>query len=430
MSRRLDGPGDGPRPAGGSAPVSWRVVQGAILVLAAGFFLFGLRSVLNPFLLYWVLVALLVPFRGLPGHAWMLTVATAAAVFWVLATAGSLLAPFFLAFVLAYILDPVVDRVQAIAPRVGRTGAIVLVAVPFALAGAGVATLGVPAFARQAAALAAEAPRVLATVSSWIGAVDPSNPGFDLPLVDEEALLARIRRLDAQTISAFLQERLAVLAQGAWTAVLGLGRGLATLVTVAGYVVLTPVLAFYLLRDYDRIVARAAALLPARVRPEAAGFFREYDGLLSRYLRGQVSVALVVGGITWLGLLVVGFPYSFLLGALVAVLGVVPYLGVILSLVPAVIIALASADPGTSLIKVGVVYGVAQALEGAVVSPRIVGDSVGLHPVWILLSLSLGGFVFGFAGLLIGVPLAVGVKLLLGRGVERYKASDLYRGRV
>lgn len=428
MSLRPERPRDGS--ATGGASVSWRAVQGAVLVLAAGFFLFGLRSVLNPFLLYWVLVALLVPFRGLPGHAWMLTVATAAAVFWVLATAGSLLAPFFLAFVLAYILDPVVDRVQALLPRVGRTGAIALVAVPFVLAGAGVVVLGVPAFARQAVALAAEAPRVLATISGWIGTVDPTDPGFDLPLVDEAAILAQLRQLDAQTISGFLQDRLAGLAQGVWSAVLGLGRGLATLVTVAGYVVLTPVLAFYLLRDYDRIVSRAGTLLPARVRPEAAGFFREYDGLLSRYLRGQVSVALVVGGITWLGLLVVGFPYSFLLGVLVAVLGVVPYLGVILSLVPAVIIALASADPTTSLIKVAVVYGVAQALEGAVVSPRIVGDSVGLHPVWILLALSLGGFAFGFAGLLIGVPLAVGVKLLLIRGVERYKASDLYRGRV
>lgn len=411
----------------GGASASWRAAQAAVLVLAVGFFLFGLRGVLNPFLLYWVLVALLVPFRGLPGHAWTLAVATAATLFWVLTTAGSLLAPFFLAFVLAYILDPLVDRVSARLPRIGRTGAIALVAVPFALAGAGVALLGVPAFASQAAAFAAEAPRVLSTVSDWVDTVDPDAPGFDLPLVDEAALLAQLRQLDASTISGFLQERLASLAQGAWTAVLGLGRGLATLVTVAGYVVLTPILAFYLLRDYDRIVARAETLLPARVRPEAAGFFREYDRLLSRYLRGQVSVALIVGGITWLGLLVVGFPYSFLLGALVAVLGVVPYLGVILSLVPAVIIALASADPGSSLIKVAVVYGVAQALEGTVVSPRIVGDSVGLHPVWILLSLSLGGFVFGFAGLLVGVPLAVGAKLLIVRGLDRYKASDLYR---
>ena len=125
--------------------------------------------------------------------------------------------------------------------------------------------------------------------------------------------------------------------------------------------------------------------------------------------------------------MIVGFPYAFVLGVTVAVLGVVPYLGVVVSLIPAVILALVSEDIGMSLLKVGVVYGVAQGLESAVLSPRIVGESVGLHPVWILLALSLGGFFFGFVGLLIGVPLAVAVKLLLVRTLERYRDSALYR---
>lgn len=402
------------RRTGDAGAVAWRVAQAAVLVLVAGFFLHSLRGVLNPFLLYWVLLGLLVPFRKVPGHSWMITVATALALFWVLATAGSLLAPFFLAFVLAYILDPVVDRLEAVR-RISRTAAIFLVVIPFLAAGAVVLVVGVPALLRQALVMADEAPRVLAALQE-----------IDLPFIDESALLARFHELDGETIAEFLQSRLAGLADGARAAVLGLGRGIATLVTVAGYVVLTPVIAFYLLRDYDKIIARAQALLPSRLRSEAVPFFAEYDALLSRYLRGQVLVAVIVGCITWLGLWIVGFPYSFLLGALVAVLGVVPYLGVVLSLVPAVLIAVVSPDPWTALLKVAVVYTVAQGLEGIVVGPRVVGDSVGLHPVWILLALSLGGFVFGFVGLLLAVPLAVGVRLLLARALERYKASPLY----
>ena len=404
----------------------WRVVQGAVLVLVAGFFLFSLRELLNPFLLYWVFIGLLAPFRGVRGHALMVTVATLLACVWVLDTAGSLLAPFFLAFVLAYILDPVADRVSA-HPRIGRTAAIFLILVPFLAVGAVVVVVGLPAFVRQAAALIDEAPRFLGELTAWVRGLDPANLGVDIPLVDEAALLARVQALDAQSVTDFLQTRHAELTQRAWTTVLGLGRGFGTLLTVFGYLVLTPVLMFYLLRDYDLIVARVGDLLPGTLRSGASSFLRDYDALLSLYLRGQVSASLLTGGITWLGLLLVGFPYSFLLGATVAVLGVVPYLGVTVSLIPALVIALVSPDVGMSLLKVVVVYGVAQALESTVISPRIVGDSVGLHPVWIVLSLSLGGFFFGFAGLLIGVPLAVGVKLLVVRALERYKTSSLYK---
>jgi predicted PurR-regulated permease PerM len=108
---------------------------------------------------------------------------------------------------------------------------------------------------------------------------------------------------------------------------------------------------------------------------------------------------------------------------------VVPYLGIVLSLIPAIFIALVSGRVGVSLLKVAVVYGLAQLLEMAVISPRIVGESVGLHPVLVLLALALGGFFFGFVGLLIGVPAAAIGKLLVGRGLQRYKASDFYRGR-
>lgn len=406
-------------PRGDWSDGPWRVAQAAVLVLVAGFFLYSLQDLLNPFLLYWAFIALLVPFRGVPGHALVVAVATLLAGVWVLDTAGSLLAPFFLAFVLAYILDPVADKVSG-HRRINRTAGIFLILVPALAAGVAVLGFGLPEVVRQGGDL-------IAYLTDWVRGLDPADLELDIPFVDEAAALATLQAIDAETVGALLEDRKATIARGAWETFLGLGRGLGALFTVLSYLVLTPVLMFYLLRDYDRIIARADALLPGRVREGARDFFREYDDLLSRYLRGQVATALLTGAITWIGLLIVGFPYAFMLGVTVAVLGVVPYLGVVVSLIPAVILALIGDDIGVSLLKVGIVYGVAQGLESAVISPRIVGESVGLHPVWILLALSLGGFFFGFVGLLIGVPLAVAVKLLLVRSLERYRDSALYQ---
>ncbi len=407
-------------------PPTWRVVQGAVVVLAAGFFLFSLDEILNPFLIYCAFIALLIPFRGIRGHTHMVSVATVLMALWVLHTAGSLLGPFFLAFVLAYILDPVVDRVSS-HPKLGRTASIFLILVPFLGVGALVFVVGLPQLVGQARGFIDEAPRFVTEFRGWVQGLTPESLGFDIPLVDEAALLERVQSLDAQSVGQFLEARRAELADRAWSAVLGLGRGFGTLFTVFGFLVLTPVLMFYLLRDFDLIVARGGELVPGKFKAAANRFASDFDRLLSSYLRGQVSAALITGGITWLGLLIVGFPYSFLLGALVAVLGVVPYLGVIVSLIPALLIALFSGAIGVSLLKVAIVYGVAQGLESTVISPRIVGESVGLHPVWILLALSMGGFYFGFVGLLIGVPIAVALKLLLVRGLERYRRSGLYK---
>jgi predicted PurR-regulated permease PerM len=142
-----------------------------------------------------------------------------------------------------------------------------------------------------------------------------------------------------------------------------------------------------------------------------------------------VTVAIALGLITGAGLWITSFPYAGTLGLIVAIFSMVPYLGLILSLIPAIFIALVSGSVGISLVKVAAVYGISQLLEATVISPRIVGESVGLHPVWVVLALALGGFYFGFVGLLIGVPAAAVTKLLIFRGLERYKSSDFYQGR-
>lgn len=406
-----------------SPRASWPWIQAAAVLLVFALFLWSVGEALNPLLLFLALLALLVPYRGVPGRTLLLGVAGVLTVLWVLTTTGSLLAPFVVALGIAYLLDPLVDRLES--RGVHRALAIGLLALPVAgLLAVGV-FVGLPALGQQVAELIDRAPVLLERVARWIGGLRERLRG--MPLVGDE-LLARLEDIDADGVVAFLEDRRAELANRAWEGVLGLGRGIGSVFTVLGYVVLTPVLAFYLLRDWDRLTEGLAGLLPLDRRAAITSFAREYDRLLARYMRGQITVALTIGLITALGLWVARFPYPFLVGVAVAVFSVVPYLGLVLSLIPAVLIALMSGDVGLSLLKLAVVFGIAQGLEGAVVSPRIVGESVGLHPVWVVLALAAGGFYFGFVGLLLAVPGAVGIKLLVIRGVARWRASDTFRG--
>lgn len=404
----------------------FRVVLAALVILVFGFFLWSLRSFLSPFLLFWVLVGVMWPFRGTRGHTGILITAALLTLLWVLDTTGFLLAPFVLALVLAYILDPLVDRLAL--HRVPRSLAILALALPvFAAVALGV-VFGLPALFRQVGDLIQQTPALLERLSGWLEGLDDLLLGVDLPVIDEAALVERLRGINSEDVIAMLEEQLQLITDRLWTGVLGVGRGIGAALSILGYVVLTPVITFYLLRDYDELVARVRELLPARIRPQVVSFARDYDRDLSAYLRGQITVALIIGSLTAVGLWILQFPYAFMLGAAVAVFGLVPYVGLVVSLVPAVLIALLTPSPLIGLAKVGGVFAAAQALEGAVVSPRIVGDSVGLHPVWVVLALSVGGFFLGFLGLLLGVPIAVGIKLMVVRALEHYRRTALYHG--
>jgi predicted PurR-regulated permease PerM len=404
----------------------WRGVEAAAVVLVLAFFLYATRAILNPVLLFALLWAVLLPFRGREGHAALVSVAGLVTLVWLLLSTGSLLAPFILAVMLAYMIDPLVDRLER--RRVPRALGIALLALPALALLTVVFLFVVPAALRELGELVQQAPVFFERLRAWIESGRERLLSIDLPLVDEEDLIARLEAVDADAVVAALEERRAALAAQVWSGVLGLGRGLGTVFTVLGYVALTPVLTFYLLRDWDRLTASAADLLPRARRDQVISFATECDQMISKYLRGQVTVALAMGIITGVGLWLASFPYAGTLGLIVAVFSIVPYLGVVLSLIPAIFIALVSGSVGISILKVVIVYGGAQFLESAVISPRIVGESVGLHPVLILLALALGGFFFGFVGLLIGVPAAAIGKLLIVRALRHYKTSAFYRG--
>ncbi len=407
--------------------VDWRWVHGVAVLGVLGLYLFEVNEVLSPLVLFVALLVLLTPYTGSTFHRLVVGTTTVLLGLWLLRAMGTLLAPFVLAFFLAYILDPVVDRLERL--RLSRGVAVLILGLPVAGLLVLLLVFGIPALTGQVESLIRRAPELVDRVARWIEGLRQGLLGVDIPFIDDTALAARLRELTPERITEYLQARRAAIAQHGWQAVLGVGRGLVGVLTVLGYVVLTPVLTFYLLRDYDGMVARLGTYVP---RPRQAGwsaFVKEYDRLLSRYLRGQLIEAALVGVLTWVGLWIAGFPYSGLVGAVAGVFNLVPYLGLVVSLVPGLIIAVVSGSFLANLVKLAVVFFVVQFLDGNVLGPRVVGGSVGLHPVWVILALAIAGFFFGFVGLLLAIPGAILVKLLVGLGLGRYRESELYLGK-
>jgi len=332
--------------------LDWRHVHVGIALLVAALLLYTLLPVLSPLLLYLALMALLSPYAGTRTYAVVAATGGVLVGFWLLRTLGTLLAPFVLAFVLAFILDPLVDRIERW--RLPRPLAVASLALPALALLAVIVFWGLPSLAEQAGVLVRQVPAAVSRAAGWLEKLRTGQ--VHVPFVPEQVLMEHLRSLSPERVVQFLQDQQAAIAQRVWSAVLGVGRGFATVLTVLGYVVLTPVLTFYLLRDYDLLIARMAGLVPPASRPAVGGFFTEYETLLSRYLRGQLMEAALVGVLTWLGLWVLGFPYAGLVGVVAGVFNMVPYLGLPVSLVPAFIIALLSGDILSSLLKVGIVF--------------------------------------------------------------------------
>lgn len=407
-------------------PFNWRTWHAVVVLGVLGLFLFSIRSILNPFILFLLLLFLVQPYSGTRFHIMLVSTSALLTFIWMLDTTGFLLAPFVLALVLAYIQHPMIARLER--RGLSRLAATVLLALP-AIAILGVILfVGIPALSAQIAELIRGTPAFLQTFTLRLEAWQAQLQSRDLPWLDEQAMVDRLRSIQPEAVMAWMQQRQAAIAQGVWTGLTGVGKGLGAVLSLLSYVFLTPIITFYLLRDWHSIQARLRELVPGPYRDRVVGFASEYDRLLARYLRGQVLAAAIVGVLTWLGFLIAGFPYALLLGAVAGVFNIIPYMGLVASLIPALVIALFSASPLIALAKIAAVFAVVQVLDSSVIGPRVVGEAVGLHPVWVLLALAVTGYFFGFVGLLIAVPLAVLVKLLLGYALDRYRTSTLFRG--
>lgn len=404
----------------------WPSIYVAVVALCALAFLFSVKTVLSPILVFIILMLLISPWAGTRMHLLVVMSATTLLFFWLLDTLGSLLAPFILAFVLAYILDPLVDRLVARGMR--RGFAVLAVFVPIIVLVTVSAIFGVPALAQQIQHLIEQVPEALQKGVAWIQGLRARVMASNLPFLKGEALARALDSFSPERVTEYLNARQAEIGNRVWRGVLGVGKGISIALGILGYFVLTPVLTIYLLKDFDKLTARAGSLIPRDRRATWIPFIKEYDRLLASYLRGQVIAGLIVGVLTFFGLWIAGFPNPGLVAVVAGVFNVIPYLGLIVSLIPAIIIALLSGDVAASFLKIGIVFAIVQTIDSTITGPRIVGESTGLHPVWVILALAVGSSFFGFTGLLLAMPAAVFIKLLVRDAIVRYRQSRVFEG--
>ena len=318
------------------------------------------------------------------------------------------LMPFVLAGMLAYLGDPLADRLEKLG--LGRTLAVTIVFVVILLLTVGALLLLIPLISRQVDNLIQNLP----SYGAWIR--DTAVPWVQAKLRLDPHTFATGRVMDA------VKEHI-----GSIGSVIGkLSRsGVGVLMWMTN-LVLIPVVAFYLLRDWDRLVAWIDAMLPRSIEPTVAHLARESDKVLGAFVRGQLLVMLALGIFYGAGLALVGLSVGPLIGMIAGLLSFVPYLGFIIGFGAAVIAVLVQYGDWTHLLLVCGVFVIGQLLEGYVLVPKLVGDKIGLHPVAVIFAVLAGGYLFGFLGVLLALPAASVILVLLRYLTERYRMSGLY----
>jgi predicted PurR-regulated permease PerM len=244
-----------------------------------------------------------------------------------------------------------------------------------------------------------------------------------------QSRFARYIGVDGESIRGSLS---GIMSQGtAWLSTLlkSLWNGGRALLDIISLFVVTPVVAFYLLYDWDRMVARVDELLPRDHVDEIRELARQIDRAIAAFVRGQGLVCLILGAVYATGLAVVGLNFGVLIGICAGLISFIPYAGFTLGFVVSMGVALVQFLPEWQwVVAVVAVFMIGQFIEGYVLQPRLLGHSVGLHPVWLLFSLFAFGLLFGFVGLMIAIPAAAAVAVLVRFGLKRYMESPIYRG--
>jgi predicted PurR-regulated permease PerM len=342
--------------------------------------------------------------------------AAAALLLWTVWALYDTLFPVLLGFALAYAFDPLADRLER--RGLSRTAAVSLIVTAVLLAGAAALALVIPPLLAEARGFALDFPGYAAAAHDRASALlEPY--GVRLPHGKDE-LLARLKDwLEGLSLAAL--SPVGVLAGRLFSNAAGTLVGLLNLVVV-------PVVFFYFLRDISSIRRGTLALAPPRHRPAFAARLDEADRVFSGYLRGQLTVALILAAVYALGLWLVGIRFGVLIGIVSGLLNVIPYLGVALGLSASLIMAVVDFTGWGSVAGVLLVFALAQTAEGFFITPRIVGDKVGLSAVETIIALIVGGELGGLAGMLLAIPVAGCAKAWAGDAAAAWRRSDLYRG--
>jgi predicted PurR-regulated permease PerM len=322
---------------------------------------------------------------------------------------GDVLTPFVIGGALAYLFDPVADRLER--AGLSRTAATAIIAVGASLLFTVIALLVIPALISQMIDLVNVMPEMLSQFRTFVNDQFPS-------VADEKSSARQILASFGETA----REQGVKLLNTALESAL-------SLINVIVLLVIVPVVAVYLLLDWDRMIAAIDDLLPRDHAPTIRRLAAEMDKTMAGFIRGMGTVCLILGSYYAISLMLVGLNFGLIVGAIAGLITFIPYLGALIGGALAIGLAIFQfwGDP-VSIGLVAVIFVIGQFCEGNFLTPKLVGSSVGLHPVWLLLALSIFGSVFGFVGMLVAVPAAAMIGVLVRFAVEQYQIGRLYQG--
>ncbi len=346
-----------------------------------------------------------------PMTFWIVALVLFVATLWLL---RGILLPFVAGMALAYLLDPVANRLERLG--VNRLVATLVIIGIFIVGLILIFIVFVPIVAGQLSSFVDKVPAYVIRLQSL--ATDPERPW--LRKIVGESLVDT-----GKSTGDLVKEGMGWLA----TFVASLWSGGQALISIMSLLIVTPVVAFYLIHDWHRLVATVDAWVPLPYREVVRGLAREIDDALAGFVRGQTGVCLILGSFYAVSLSFAGLNFGMLIGLGAGLITFVPYLGSLTGLVIGVAVAIAQFWPDyvPVLTVLGIFFG-GQFIEGYVLSPKLVGESIGLHPVWLMFALFAFGYLFGFVGLLVAVPAAAAAGVLVRFGLRRYLASPLYTG--
>lgn len=326
---------------------------------------------------------------------------------------SGVITPFIAGAALAYFLDPLADRLEA--RGLSRALSTTIIGLVMLAIGVVALIIIVPLLLDQAKQIVETAPVYAAALRDWISTVGAERaPNL---FAEGSVVMQNLGALQEQVRDWSLS-----LVKSAWSS------GLA-LIDYALLLVVTPVVAFYLLLDWDNMVAEIDGWLPRQHKSEIRRIAREIDRVLAGFVRGQISVCLILGTFYAAALLIIGLNFGLLVGLFAGLISFIPFVGSILG--GALSIGIATFqfwDQPEMIGAVVITFVIGQAVEGNYLTPKLVGGSVGLHPVWLMFALSAFGALMGFTGLLIAVPTAAAIGVFSRYALEQYKSGRLYRG--
>lgn len=419
-----------PTPSAAAGRPSQLAVEFLPIAVLLGLLLWGVRDVVTPLVVFPLLLYALWPTRVSVLGRRTLVVASLVFALWFVSEIRVVLMPFVLAFAVAYLLAPAVDAL--VRRRVPRAAAIPIVFLPFLGVIVALTLVLVPEMEHQLLDIVAQVPALIKRIVDWALAlrtrlVATGGAGFL-----SEAQLQRLESLQASDLVTMVSGKWDAIGQHLSTAALGIGRGvgvgLTVVLTVFGYVIVAPIVVFYLLQVWPNLMPQIKKLVPPAERPAVFAFLKEYDHVLSRFVRGQLTESTLVATLTGVSLGLLGFRGALLMAVIAGLCNLIPTVGTFLGLIPGILIALTAPEVGPALLKLGGVYAVVQIMDGQFTGPLIVGGSIGLSPVWSMIAVLVLGALFGLPGMLLSMPIAGLAKLLVMRAVARYEASPAYTG--